>query len=117
MKFVVDAHLPPVLCALLQSAGHDAVHTSRLPRGNRTPDPAINELSLSERRVLITKDTDFYYSHLLHQGPYKLLLVRVGNCGTRELEALFRKHLPRVIEALDTHSLVELDRQSVQVLA
>jgi hypothetical protein len=24
MKFVVDAHLPPGLCALLQEAGHDA---------------------------------------------------------------------------------------------
>ena len=27
MKFLVDAHLPPGLCALLLAAGHDAIHT------------------------------------------------------------------------------------------
>ena len=31
MKFLVDAHLPPGLCGLLQAAGHDARHTHQLP--------------------------------------------------------------------------------------
>jgi len=30
MKFLVDAHLPPGLCAVLQHSGHDAVHTHQL---------------------------------------------------------------------------------------
>jgi predicted nuclease of predicted toxin-antitoxin system len=59
MNFLVDAHLPPGLCALLPQAGHDAIHTSRLPAQNRTPDEVINELALKERRVVVTKDTDF----------------------------------------------------------
>ena len=86
MKFLVDAHLPPTLCEILQAAGHDALHTTGLPAQNKTPDRVINELSVTDQRVVISKDTDFYYSHVLHQRPWKLLLVRTGNIRTRELE-------------------------------
>ena len=116
MKFVVDAHLPPGLCVLLQVAGHDALHTIQLTAQNRTTDEALNTLSLNEQRVLITKDTDFYYSHLLHQKPWKLLLVRTGNIRTRDLKALFERHLTAIVAALEQSSLVELDRQTVTVV-
>lgn len=116
MKFVVDAHLPPGLCGVLQSAGHDAVHTRSLPAQNRTPDEVINELSIREQRVVITKDSDFYHSHLLHGRPWKLLLVRTGNIRTSELKALFQQHLPAIVAVLDQNSLVELDRQAVKVI-
>jgi predicted nuclease of predicted toxin-antitoxin system len=117
MKFVVDAHLPPGLCALLQAAGHDAVHTSGLPARNRTPDEILNELSFREQRVVVTKDSDFYHSHLLHGKPWKLLLVRTGNIRTRDLKTLFQTHLSTIVAALDQNSLVELDRQKVRVIA
>ena len=44
MNFLVDAHLPPGLCAVLQNAGHGAVHTHQLAAQNRTSDEVINEL-------------------------------------------------------------------------
>ena len=94
MNFLVDAHLPRGLCTLLQAAGHEAVHTSQLPDQNRTPDQFINELSVREQRVVISKDTDFYYSHLLHERPYKLVLVRTGNIRTRDLKELLQRQLP-----------------------
>jgi len=117
MKFLVDAHLPPGLCVLLQAAGHDALHTTGLPTHNETPDRVINELSVTEQRVVISKDTDFYYSHVLQQRPWKLLLVRTGNIRTRELKELFQRQLPAIVHALESHSLVELDRSSVQAVA
>ena len=113
MKFLVDAHLPPSLAAALRAAGHDAVHTRDLPAQNRTRDGVINEISLRDQRVVITKDTDFFYSHILQGRPWKLLLVRTGNIGTAELRALFARHLPAILAALQTHSLVEIDRQAV----
>ena len=116
MRFLVDAHLPPGLCALLHAAGHDAIHTAGLPAQNQTPDRVINEVSVTDQRVVISKDTDFYYSHVLHQRPWKLLLVRTGNIRTRELKELFQRELPAIVRALETHSLVELDRTSVQVV-
>ena len=116
MKFVVDAHLPPGLCGLLEAAGHDAIHTSRLTAQNRTPDEILNELSFREQRVVVTKDTDFYHSHLLQGKPWKLLLVRTGNIRTRDLKALFQTHLSAIVAALEQNSLVELDRQKVRAI-
>lgn len=113
MKFLVDAHLPPSLAAALRAAGHDAVHTRDFPAQNRTRDGVINEISLRDQRVVITKDTDFFYSHILQGRPWKLLLVRTGNIGTAELRDLFNRHLAAILAALQTHGLVEIDRQAV----
>lgn len=116
MKFLVDAHLPPSLCGLLQAGGHEALHTSQLPAQNRTTDRVINELSLRDQRIVVTKDADFYHSHLLRGEPWKLLLVRTGNIRARELKELFQRHLPAIEAALNQNSLVELDRQAVKVV-
>lgn len=48
-------------------------HTRQLPAENRTTDLAINLLSAKEKRVVISKDTDFYYSHLLRKQPFNLI--------------------------------------------
>ena len=116
MKFVVDAHLPPGLCDLLQAAGYDALHTRQLAAQNRTPDEVLNSLSLKEQRVVVTKDSDFYHSHLLHGKPWKLLLVRTGNIRTRDLKALFERHVPEIVAALEQNSLVELDWHRVRIV-
>jgi predicted nuclease of predicted toxin-antitoxin system len=115
MNFLVDAHLPPSLCALLRAAGHDALHTRQLTARNRTPDEILNELSLREHRVVVSKDSDFYHSHLLHGKPWKLL-VRTGNIRARDLKSLFQTHLSAIGAALEKNSLVELDRQKVQIV-
>ena len=59
MKFIVDAQLPPSLAKLLQEKGYDAIHTMDLPNQNDTPDEEINQLSLAQERIVITKDSDF----------------------------------------------------------
>lgn len=113
MKFLVDAHLPRSLCSLLAQHGHDATHTLDLPTKNATKDRVINQLSLDEQRVVISKDTDFFYSHLLHDRPWKLLLVKTGNISTRDLRALFERNLPAIEAALQSHTLLEIDRLAV----
>lgn len=116
MKFLVDAHVPPSLCNVLQVAGHDAIHTISLPAQNETVDEVLNKLSVEQQRVVITKDADFYHSHLLHGKPWKLLLIRTGNIRKNDLTALFQKHLPQIVAALGQNSLVELDRQAVRIV-
>lgn len=116
MKFLVDAHLPPGLCALLQAAGHDAVHTSQLPAQNLTTDTIINDLSAREQLIVITKDTDFYHSHVLQRKPWKLLLVRTGNIRTRDLNKLCQQHLRAITAALEKNTLVELHRHAVRII-
>ena len=96
MKFLVDAHLPLRLCAVLAQHGHDAVHTLDLPAKNATKDSVINQVSLDDQRVVISKDTDFFYSHVLQGRPWKLLLVKTGNISTRDLRDLFERNLPAI---------------------
>jgi predicted nuclease of predicted toxin-antitoxin system len=101
---------------LLRRAGHDAIHTLDLPAGSATPDRIINELSLQQQRVVITKDSDFYHSHLLQGSPWKLLLVRTGNIRSRDLKQLVERHLAQIVLALENNSLVELNRNEVRVI-
>lgn len=113
MKFLVDAQLPRRLAGHLRDLGHDAVHTLELPLANRTPDTVINEISLHEQRVVITKDSDFVNSFVLHHRPFKLLLIATGNITNRDLEQLFHDQIDEIAEAFQTHHFLELDRETI----
>ena len=97
MKFIIDAQLPPSLATLLNEKGHDAIHTLSLPEKNLSSDDVVNKFSISEQRILISKDSDFYHSFILKREPYKLLLVRVGNLKKDKLNKLLVEN----IEVLD----------------
>ena len=113
----MDAHLPRRLCTVLAQCGHDAVHTLDLAAKNETKDQIINQVSLDDQRVVISKDTDFFYSHSLQGRPWKLILVRTGNVSTRDLCVLFERNLPAIEVALRSHTLVEIDRLAVTPVA
>ena len=115
MKFIIDAHLPPSLRPLFVAAGHDAIHTLDLPDQNASRDGKLNEVSMAEQRVVVTKDTDFYHSHLLQGRPWKLVLVRTGNLGLLATKRMFESHLPAIVAALETCTFVELDEKEVKV--
>jgi predicted nuclease of predicted toxin-antitoxin system len=111
MKFLVDAHLPRRLVHLLRDSGHDAIHTGDLPLQNRTPDELINQVSLAEERLVITKDADFVNTHLIHRKPYKLLLISTGNIRNSDLLRLFEQNLVLLVDAFEHHTYVELGHQ------
>ncbi len=115
MKFLIDAQLPGRLALRLRALGHDALHTLDLPLANRTPDDAINALSLLEHRIVITKDADFVNSFLLSHQPYKLLFIATGNITNMELETLFFRHLDTIMETFAGCDFVELDRTTLTI--
>jgi predicted nuclease of predicted toxin-antitoxin system len=49
-------------------------------------------------------------AHLLKGQPYKLLLVSTGNIRNADLLNLFARNLERIVDAFQSHSFVELDR-------
>lgn len=108
MKFLLDAHLPPSLAGCLQSAGHEVHYTMQLPAGNRITDTEIRKICFEEGWVVVTKDKDFFYSHVLHGNPEKLLLVRCGNFRLKALVKLFEKHMPEITNSFENSRLVEL---------
>lgn len=75
---------------------------------NRTPDEVINQISLAEKRVVITKDADFVSTHLIQGKPFKLLLVSTGNINNADLLRLFAQNLSRIVEDFEQHTYIEL---------
>ena len=69
MKFIFDAHLPPSLCKIVEDRGHEALTTKDLPFGNSSTDEQITAFSAQEDWVVVTKDKDFYFSHILNRNP------------------------------------------------
>lgn len=113
MKFLVDAQLPRLLALLLNAAGHDAIHTLDLLQQNKTSDNTIIDISISEDRIVVTKDTDFLDSYLLQQRPKQLVLVTTGNIQNAVLLNLFKAHLAKIVEMLQRCSLVEVTRTEI----
>ena len=59
MKFIVDAHLPKRITDIFIELGHEAIHTSELPKGNASDDKDIIS-AVGNDSVVISKDEDFY---------------------------------------------------------
>ncbi len=108
MNFLVDAQLPARLATHLADAGHDTLHTTQLPDGNRTTDADIAALADETGRVVVTKDRDFRDGHLLSGSPRRLLVVATGNITNAALLALFAEHLDAIVAAFDEVDFVEL---------
>jgi predicted nuclease of predicted toxin-antitoxin system len=116
MKFIVDAQLPRSLAAFLRDKGFDVIHTSELPDGNDTSDAEINRLSLSEMRIVISKDGDFYDSFTTNKQPYKLLHIRTGNISNSKLIDLFSKNIEAILREFEERDVVEIDQHYLIVL-
>ncbi|MEM9820700.1 MAG: DUF5615 family PIN-like protein [Bacteroidota bacterium] len=113
MKFIVDAQLPRKLATYLNEKGYDCIHTLDLPKKNATPDQEINELSIKESRIVISKGYDFYNRYFTKLEPYKLLQISTGNLSTKNLIDLFDKNLERIVEEISHNFVVEITKNSL----
>jgi predicted nuclease of predicted toxin-antitoxin system len=113
VKFLIDAQLPVRLAAFLSGAGHDTVHTSELPDGNRSTDSQIAHRADADGRVVVTKDRDFREAHLLTRSPRQLLVVATGNVTNATLLSLFELHLEALVSALAEADFVQLTEEAL----
>ena len=111
MKFLIDAQLPLSLKQLFISKGHDCIHTSDMQMGNETPDRIINTISVTEQRIVITKDGDFLESFIVKKEPYKLILVKLGNTSKNELLQFFSDKFDEIIKKIKIESMVLLSEK------
>lgn len=84
MKFLIDAQLPPALCAWLRERGHDALHVSTIGLVAAT-DEEIARRAASESAVVVSKDEDFVTLRL--PDRFALVWLRCGNATNRMLTA------------------------------
>jgi predicted nuclease of predicted toxin-antitoxin system len=115
MKFLVDAQLPKSLCITLQDLGFDSIHTLDLQEGNRTKDWQISLCSVKEKRIVISKDSDFVESLLVSEKPYKLLYISTGNITNKKLKNILKNNIERLFEVFKDHRFVELNSKTIIV--
>ncbi|MFN8575243.1 MAG: DUF5615 family PIN-like protein [Candidatus Sericytochromatia bacterium] len=113
MKFIIDAQLPKKLYELFINKGFDSINTLDLSNRNTTTDNQINQLSIRDSRVVITKDTDFFNSFFINGVPYKLILITTGNIRNIELLSLFENSIENIVEKLDTNNVIEINRENI----
>ena len=113
MKFILDAQLPKKLSIFLQYRGYDSIHTLDLPNQNRSKDSELNNLSIEEKRVVISKDMDFVESLLISNKPYKLLYINTGNISNKQLQEIFSKNLEDIVVYLNENRFIELTYENI----
>lgn len=113
MRFLIDANLPFKLALFLKEKGYDIIHTDDLPDKERTTDKEIRIISIEQKRIIITKDSDFLDSHLIHGIPQKLLLISTGNIVNADLLLLFETHFDTIAPMFDTYNLLELNSDRI----
>jgi predicted nuclease of predicted toxin-antitoxin system len=70
-----------------------------------------------EDRALITKDNDFYYSFVAARKPARLVLVKLGNMRLKDLLHYFERNAATIVQLLETHSFLILEKESIRILA
>ena len=115
MRFLVDAQLPVRLATLLNQRGHQAIHTSSLPAGNRSTDQEICTIADTQDWIVVTKDADFRNSYLLTGSPRRLLIVATGNITNDALLELVGAGLAVITHAFKSSDFVKLWRDGLIV--
>ena len=113
MRFIVDAHFPITLVDVFKECECDCIHVMSMSKKDRSTDKDIRVLADLEDRIVVTKDFDFYHSHMHIKTPKKLLLITTGNIKNRDLFNLLKSNISLILDNFNTCSLVELSNTEV----
>lgn len=95
MKLLFDENLSPELPRLLADAFPDCAHIRRVNLAG-ADDADIWQVAAVQGYTLVTKDDDFLELSILRGAPPKVIMIRLGNCRTSDVVALFNRETTRI---------------------
>lgn len=116
MRFLIDNALSPALAALLQQAGHDAIHVRAIGL-QYADDEVIFERAAAEHRTVVSADADFG-TLLAMRSSRQPSVIQFRGGGSRKPEAMARTllaNLPQLVDALENGSIVTFEPARVRV--
>jgi predicted nuclease of predicted toxin-antitoxin system len=116
MNFIIDAQLPQQLVEVFLSNGCKCIHVMALPKHDKTPDREIRDYADHHKMIVVTKDFDFYHSHMSIQRPAKLLLITTDNIKNKQLLMLIENNIKTILKAFKTSHFVELSNEKIIIL-
>lgn len=99
MKLLFDENLSPRLAERLQDIFPASSHVDTLRLGNSS-DERVWAAAKDGNFAIVTKDADFQDIATLHGAPPKIIWIRRGNCSTRDIEAILRRHAEEITSCL-----------------
>lgn len=116
VRFLVDENLSPLTVQFLQRQGFDAIRITDHVKYSRI-DEEIAQLSVSEKRILLTTDVDFgEIYHFSSRRTFGIWVMRLSDLTVesvnRRLEAFLRS---QVFQKLELSSLVILEDKKERV--
>jgi predicted nuclease of predicted toxin-antitoxin system len=97
MRFLVDAQLPPGLCAWFAERDCEAEHVTHV-LGGQTPDATIVDYAARHASVIVSKDDDFV-TRFPERGA-RVVWLRCGNITNRSLSVWLDARWPAILEKL-----------------
>jgi predicted nuclease of predicted toxin-antitoxin system len=91
MKLLFDQNLSPRLPRLLADIYAESVHVREVELRD-ADDLVIWHYAKAHGYAIVSKDSDFQQRSLLHGAPPKFIWLRIGNCTTKSIEDLLRRH-------------------------
>ena len=116
MKFLIDNALSPAVAALLEQAGHDAIHVRSLGL-QHADDDAIFERAALEHRIIVSADADFG-TLLAVRSSRQPSVIQFRGEGSRRPDALARTllaNLPQLVDSLENGCIVTFEPARVRV--
>lgn len=113
--FLIETQLPQVLKEVSDEFNIPSVHVLDILHVDETPDQAISDFVDLENLIVVTKDSDLYYSHPLKRSPKRLLLITTGNINNRQLCGLVHENAEKLVTLFQHNSFVEMSNQGLVV--
>jgi len=101
VKLLFDENLSPRLAERLQDIFADSAHVHVLGLGS-SEDDLIWAYARDHAFAIVTKDADFQDVATLRGSPPKVIWIRQGNCSTRSIEAMLRRHANEISHCLSS---------------
>lgn len=77
-------------------------------------DRNIWNYALENSKIILTKDSDFYYRSIASLRKPKVVHFEIGNMTLRELHHHFEKNWEAIIALLGEYDLIVVDRESIK---
>lgn len=91
MRVLLDQNLSASLVGRLADLLPESAHVSEFGLAE-ADDEQVWKFARDHGYTILSKDSDFQQRSFVYGAPPKVIWIRLGNCTTRDIETVLRRH-------------------------